>query len=49
MDNLESVATIVERAVGTAKKRHFLGGVLMSISLLFCGLATTVVSLKVEA
>lgn len=48
MDNLESVFTLIERSIGSVKKRHILGGMLMSISLLFGGLATTVVTLKVE-
>ena len=39
---------MLDHALNTKKKRHIAGGVLMSISLLFGGLAITVVTLKTE-
>lgn len=46
MDRLEYTISILNDTLNTKKKRHLVGGVLMSISLLFGGLALTVMSLK---
>lgn len=48
MYRLEDVLLILEQSLDTNKKRHIVGGVLMSISLLFGGLALTVMTLKKE-
>lgn len=48
MDKIEGVLYMVDRSLNTKKKRHVVGGILMSISLLFGGLAFTVVTLKME-
>lgn len=48
MDRLEYTISILNDTLNTKKKRHLVGGVLMSISLLFGGLALTVMSLKME-
>lgn len=48
MDRFERLLTILDHSLNTKKKRHIAGGVLMSISLLFGGLAITVMSLKTE-
>jgi hypothetical protein len=48
MYRLEDVLLILEQSLDTTKKRHIVGGVLMSISLLFGGLALTVMTLKNE-
>lgn len=48
MDRIESMLSMLDYALGTKRKRHIAGGVLMSISLLFGGLAITVMSLKNE-
>lgn len=48
LDRLERVLAMLDHALNTKKKRHIAGGVLMSISLLFGGLAITVVTLKTE-
>ena len=48
MDRLEYVMTMLERTLGTRAKRHILGGTLISVSLLFSGLALTVMTLKTE-
>ena len=39
---------MIDRSLNTRKKRHIAGGILMSVSLLFGGLAVTVMSLKRE-
>ena len=39
---------MLHHALDTREKRHMAGGVLMSISLLFGGLAITVITLKLE-
>lgn len=48
MEKLENVLSAIDYSLNTKKKRHIIGGVLMSISLLFGGLAFTVVTLKME-
>lgn len=37
---------MLDRSLNTKKKRHIAGGVLMSVSLLFGGLAFTVLTMK---
>lgn len=48
MERLEKFLSMLDHTLSTKKKRHLAGGVLMSISLLFGGLAITVVTLKTE-
>lgn len=48
MNQLEILLSVLDESLDTRKKRHLVGGVLMSISLLFGGLATTVMTLKTE-
>jgi hypothetical protein len=48
MDRFEYVMTMLEISLGTASKRHIMGGALISVSLLFGGLALTVMTLKTE-
>lgn len=48
MDRLEDLVAMLDHALNTKKKRHLAGGVLMSISLFFGGLAVTVLSLRAE-
>lgn len=48
MDRFEEIISVVEYSLNTRKKRHILGGVLMSISLLFGGLAVTIITIKSE-
>ena len=48
MDRLEAILAVLDESLNTKRKRHIAGGVLMSISLLFGGLAFTVMSLKTE-
>ena len=48
MDRLDNILDILDISLDTTRKRHITGGVLISISLLFGGLAITVLSLKSE-
>jgi hypothetical protein len=48
MDRLEEILSVLENSLDTRKKRHIAGGILMSISLLFGGLAVTIITLKME-
>ena len=48
MYRLEEILSMLDISLNTRKKRHIAGGVLMSISLLFGGLAVTIMTLKME-
>lgn len=48
MYRLEEILSMLDISLDTRKKRHIVGGVLMSVSLLFGGLALTVMTLKSE-
>lgn len=48
MDRLEAILAVLDHSLNTKRKRHIAGGVLLSISMLFGGLALTVMSLKTE-
>lgn len=48
MDRLEGFLSMIEYSLNTKTKKHIAGGVLLSISLLFGGLAFTVITLKEE-
>jgi hypothetical protein len=48
MERLEELLSMIDYSLDTKRKRHIAGGVLMSVSLLFGGLAFTVMSLKTE-
>lgn len=48
MDRLNYIIAMLENTLGTKSKRHILGGALISVSLLFSGLALTVMTLKTE-
>ena len=48
MDRLNYIVAMLETTLGTKSKRHIMGGALISVSLLFGGLALTVMSLKTE-
>ena len=48
MDRLNYVVAMLERTLGTRSKRHIMGGALVSVSLLFGGLALTVMTLRTE-
>jgi hypothetical protein len=48
MDRLDYIIGMLEKTLGTRSKRHILGGALVSVSLLFGGLALTVMTLKTD-
>lgn len=48
MHKLEDLVEMLDQALNTKTKRHITGGVLLSISLLFGGLAVTIMTLKSE-
>ena len=48
MYDLESVVNMLDFTLSTEQKRHIVGGILLSISLLFGGLALTTMTIKPE-
>jgi hypothetical protein len=48
MDRLNHIVAMLEKTLGTRNKRHILGGTLISVSLMFGGLALTVMTMKSE-
>ena len=46
MYRLEELISMLDEALNTKAKRHIAGGVLMSISLLFGGLAITIMTIR---
>lgn len=47
-DYFESIISILDDSINTKRRKHITGGILMSISLLFGGLAFTVMTMKME-
>lgn len=48
MDGIGNLMSVVDYMLNTRRKRHIMGGVLLSVSLLFGGLAFTVMTIKSE-
>ncbi|MDO5397819.1 MAG: histidine kinase [bacterium] len=48
MEGLEGIIYMLDEVLNTRRKRHITGGILVSISMLFGGLALTVMTLKNE-
>lgn len=48
MENFEAIVSILDVALNTKRKRHITGGILLSVSLLFGGLALTAMTLNTE-
>lgn len=48
MERVGTLLSMLDQILDTKKKRHIAGGVLMSVSMLFGGLAVTVLTLKSE-
>lgn len=46
MDRIEYFSYLIENITSTKEKRHITGGFLVSLSLLFTGLAITVITSK---
>ena len=48
MDRLEGILSMLDYSLNTRRKRHLAGGILLSVSLLFGGLAITIITVKTE-
>ena len=48
MDGLENVISVLDYVLNTKRKRHIMGGILLSVSFLFGGLAITVKTIRNE-
>lgn len=48
MNGLENLLTILDHMLDTERKRHITGGILLSVSMLFGGLALTVMTTNME-
>lgn len=48
MERLEVLLELFDEALGTKKRRYVVGGILMSVSLFFCGLSITVMAINKE-
>ena len=48
METLESTFLFLDYLTDTKRKRHMVGGILMSVSLFFGGLAFTMMTIKGE-
>lgn len=47
-DSFEAIISILDYTINTRRKKHIIGGILLSISMLFGGLAFTVMTLRME-
>ena len=48
MENFEALVAMLDFTLNYKRKRHIVGGILLSVSLLFGGLALTAMTLKAE-
>ena len=48
MNNIEYMMETINNLLDSKEKRHILGGILLSVSLLFGGLAITAITVKEE-
>lgn len=48
MYRFEEILLILDQSLNSKKRRHIAGGVLLSISLLFGGMAFTIITIKTE-
>ena len=46
MDGMENFISVLDYILDTKRKRHIIGGIFVSASLLFGGLALTVMTIK---
>lgn len=46
METLEHIISSIDSMLNTKRKRHIMGGILLSASLLFSGFAITVMTIK---
>lgn len=48
MEKIKRFVSTIEHVLSTKKKRHIIGGILLSASIFFGGLAITVLTTKIE-
>lgn len=48
MENFEALVAMLDFTINSKRKRHIVGGLLLSVSFLFGGLALTVMTLGME-
>lgn len=48
MEGIENLISMLDYVLDTNRKRHITGGILLSVSLLFGGLAVTVMTITKE-
>ena len=48
MERLEILLEMLDEALDTRRKRHIVGGILLSVSLFFGGLAVTIITINKE-
>lgn len=48
MESLEAIVSVLDYTLNSKRKRHIVGGIMMSVSLLFGGLALTAMTIKPE-
>ncbi len=48
MSGIENLMSMLDYILDTKRKRHIMGGVLLSVSMLFGGLALTVMTIQKE-
>ena len=46
MENFEAIISLLDFTLDSPRKRHMVGGILLSVSLLFGGLALTAMTVK---
>lgn len=46
METLENLVATIDYILDTKRKRHIVGGVMLSVSMLFGGLALTIMTVK---
>lgn len=48
MEGLDNIIAMIDYMLNTRRKRHIIGGILISMSALFGGLAITAITIKSE-
>lgn len=48
MENFETLVSILDYTLDSKRRRHIVGGILLSVSMLFGGLAITAMTLRTE-
>lgn len=48
MERMDDILSMLDDALTSKRRRHLVGGILVSVSLLFCGLTYTVITLRMD-